>query len=99
MKTGFFFIIKNKTSVGKDISQLLHAGQKLYEKEGGTTKKIVYKLPIEEIPVLLYFFKNNNIRYYEIRDAGKTQVKPNTLTVICTSLDDDTSFFSRYKLY
>ena len=99
MRTGFYFLIKNSTTRGKDYSQLLHACQKLYDLSGKTNKKIVYKITREEVSELKNFFKKNNIKYIQIIDAGKTQVSPGTNTVIATILDQDTSFFKKYKLY
>ncbi len=99
MKTGYFFIIKNNTSRGKDLSQLLHAGEKVYKNEGEVNKKIVYKIKLEEVEELLLFFKKNKTKFYEVIDAGRTQVLPNTRTVIAVVLEEEVPFFSRYKLY
>jgi len=99
MKTGYFFIIKNNTSRGKDLAQILHAGEKLYKKEGETNRKIVYKISVEESLELVSILKRNKYNYYEIKDAGKTQVEVGTKTVICLSAIEEINLFSKYKLY
>lgn len=97
MKTGYFFVLKD-ISKGKLCSQILHAGESLYEKGGKTHRKIVYKVDTLELVEVENIILRNKLVLVKINDAGLTQVKPGTLTVVATCCEE-TNIFNKYKLF
>jgi PTH2 family peptidyl-tRNA hydrolase len=83
-------------STGKMISQACHASLKAYKKTGssvaadwesGGAKKIA--LRSEDLEALERKAKRNNISCAAVRDAGMTEVPPNTLTAIGVGPDEE----------
>lgn len=81
-----------KMSCGKIAGQVAHASIRAYNNAGfwnrtkyfkdGEVKVILKVNSEEELIDIMYQCMMSNVKYAEVRDAGKTQIEPNTLTAV-----------------
>lgn len=83
-------------STGKLVAQAAHAAlssmkvsRAMFEKwkQGGQKKIVLKARDLEHLKMIADRAKKNRVKYEFIRDAGKTELKPNTIT--CLSIGPD----------